>query len=133
MGISAISGGLALGLGDTGVGGCTSQPRRFARVRPDNSGWRRWPIEILFRESNQNLGQGDWQTLRYRGIERYLHLVVIAHLPLTYLGATEPGAQADCAENDPLRLPSVPRLQQLPRSKLWDDIINAMEKGSRNR
>jgi SRSO17 transposase len=93
----------------------------------------RWPIEILFKESKQNLGLGDYQVLRYRGIERYLHLVMIAHLLLTHLAATEPGAQADCNENDPLRLPSVPQLQQLLRSKLWDDTINAMEKGSRNR
>jgi SRSO17 transposase len=93
----------------------------------------RWPIEILFKESKQNLGLGDYQVLRYRGIERYLHLVLIAHLLLTHLGASQPGAKADCDENDPLRLPSVPRLQQLLRSKLWDDTINAMEKGSRNR
>jgi SRSO17 transposase len=93
----------------------------------------RWPIEILFKESKQNLGLGDYQVLRYRGVERYLHLVMIAHLLLTHLGANEPGAKADCDENDPLRLPSVPRLQQLLRSKLWDDTINAMEKGSRNR
>jgi len=93
----------------------------------------RWPIEILFKESKQNLGLGDYQVLRYRGIERYLHLVMIAHLLLTHLGANEPGAQADCDEKNPLRLPSVPRLQQLLRSKLWDDTINSMEKGSRNR
>jgi SRSO17 transposase len=93
----------------------------------------RWPIEILFKESKQNLGLGDYQVLRYRGVERYLHLVMIAHLLLTHLGAHQPGAQADCNENDPLRLPSVPRLQQLLRDKLWDDTINAMEKGSRNR
>ena len=93
----------------------------------------RWPIEILFKESKQNLGLGDYQILRYRGIERYLHLVIIAHLLLTHLGANEPCAQADCDENDPLRIPSVQRLQQLLRSKLWDDTINAMEKGSRNR
>ena len=93
----------------------------------------RWPIEVLFKESKQYLGLGDYQVLRYRGIERYLHLVLIAHLLLTHLGANEPGAQADCDENDPLRLPSVPRLQQLLRSKLWDDTINTMEKGSRNR
>jgi SRSO17 transposase len=93
----------------------------------------RWPIEILFKESKQNLGLGDYQVLRYRGVERYLHLVMIAHLLLTHLGADEPDAQAKRDENDPLRLPSVPRLQQLLRSKLWDDTINAMETGSRNR
>jgi hypothetical protein len=58
---------------------------------------------------------------------------MIAHLLLTHLGANEPGGQADCHENDPLRLPSVPRLEQVLRSKLWDDTIHAMEKGSRNR
>ncbi len=92
-----------------------------------------WSIEILFKESKQNLGLGDYQVLRYRSVERYLHLVMIAHLLRTHLGVNEPGTQADCNENDPLRLPSVPRLQQLVRSKLWDDTINAMEKGSRNR
>jgi hypothetical protein len=93
----------------------------------------RWRLEILFKESKQNLGLGDYQVLRYRGVERYRHLVMIAHLLLTHLGANEPGAQADCHENDPLRLPSVPRLEQVLRSKLWDDTIDAMEKGSRNR
>lgn len=94
---------------------------------------RRWGIEVFFKMSKQHLGLGDYHLLRYRGIERYLCLVLIAHLLLTHLGANQPGAQADCDENDPLRLPSVPRLQQLLRSKLWDDTINAMEKGSRNR
>jgi len=78
----------------------------------------RWPIELLFKETKQNLGLGDYQLLRYRGVERYLHLVMIAHLLLTHLGANEPGAQADRNENDPLRLPSVPRLQQLLRSQV---------------
>jgi len=33
----------------------------------------------------------------------------------------------------PLDLQSVPQLQNVLRSKLWDDNINSMEKGSRNR
>ena len=77
----------------------------------------RWPIEVLFKESKQYLGLGDYQVLRYRGIERYLHLVLIAHLLLTHLG-TQPGAQADHDRNKPLDLPSVPRLQQLLREKI---------------
>jgi hypothetical protein len=93
----------------------------------------RWPIEVLFKESKQYLGLGDYQVLRYRGIERYLHLVLIAHLLLTHLGASQPGAQAEQDTTKPHDLPSVPQLQALLRSKLWDDTIQSMEKGTRNR
>jgi len=92
----------------------------------------RWGIEVLFKESKQYLGLGDYQVLRYRGIERYLCLVLIAHLLLTHLTANQPGAQAD-DRNKPLDLGSVPQRQQTLRTKLWDDTINAMETGSRNR
>lgn len=92
----------------------------------------RWPIEVFFKESKQYLGLGDYQMLRYRGVERYLHLVLIAHLLLTHLGGIAQGAQAD-ETNKPLDLPSVPQLQLKLREKLWDDTINSMEKGTRNR
>jgi len=94
---------------------------------------KRWPIEVLFKESKQYLGLGDYQVLGYRGIERYLCLVLIAHLLLTHLGATACGAQAEPDKTKPLDLPSVPQLQSLLRSKLWDDTIDSLEKGSRNR
>jgi len=93
----------------------------------------RWPIEVLFKESKQYLGLGDYQVMRYRGIERYLHLVLIAHLLLTHLGVTALDAQAKSEKTKPLELPSVPKLQALLRDKLWDDNINSLEKGSRNR
>lgn len=92
----------------------------------------RWPIEVLFKESKQYLGLGDYQVLRYRGIERYLCLVLIAHLLLTHLAATEPGAQAHNTTK-PIDLGSTPQRQQMLRSKIWDDTINTMETGSRNR
>jgi SRSO17 transposase len=92
----------------------------------------RWPIEVLFKESKQYLGLGDYQVLRYRGIERYLCLVLIAHLLLTHLAAIQPSAQAD-DETKPLDLGSIPQRQQMLRSKIWDDTINTMETGSRNR
>jgi SRSO17 transposase len=96
--------------------------------------FNRWPIEVLFKMSKQYLGLGDYQMLRYRAVERYLHLVLIAHLLLTHLAASQPGAQADCRnELNCLRLPSVPKMQQALRAKLWDDVISSMEKGSRNR
>ena len=93
----------------------------------------RWPIEVLFKESKQYLGWGDYQLLRYRGIVRYLHLVLIAHLLLTHLGATAQGARAEPDKTKPLDIASVPQLQILLREKIWDDTINTLEKGSRNR
>ena len=93
----------------------------------------RWPIEVLFKESKQYWGLGDYQVLRCRGVQRYLHLVLIAHLLLTHLAACEPGAQAKTDPDKPLDLPSTPVNQQLLRSKLWDDMINSLENGSRNR
>lgn len=92
----------------------------------------RWPIEVLFKESKQYLGLGDYQVMRYRGIERYLCLVLIAHLLLTHLGGVACGAQAT-DKHKPLDLPSVPQLQLLLREKLWDEAINSMEQGTRNK
>ena len=45
----------------------------------------RWGIELLFKASKQYLGLGDYQLLGYRGVSRYLHLVLIAYLLLTHL------------------------------------------------
>lgn len=94
----------------------------------------RWGIEVLYKMSKQYLGLGDYQLLRYRAVERYLHLVLIAHLLLTHLAATGPGAQADAKNRrDPLRLPSVPQMQERFRAALWDDVIHTLEKGTRHR
>jgi hypothetical protein len=94
----------------------------------------RWGIEILYKMSKQYLGLGDYQLLRYRAVERYLHLVLIAHLLLTHLAATGSGAQADAkGKRDPLRLPSVPQMQERLRAALWDDVIQRIEKGTRYR
>ena len=106
---------------------------RWGALRVLNHYLDRWPIEVLFKESKQYLGLGDYQVLRYRGIQRYLCLVLIAHLLLTHLGAHAQGAQAESEKIKPLDLPSVPQSQALLRSKIWDDNIHSMEKGSRNR
>jgi SRSO17 transposase len=105
---------------------------RWGALRVLRQYLNRWPIEVLFKESKQYLGLGDYQIMRYRGIERYLCLVLIAHLLLTHLGGVACGAQA-LDKNKPLDLPSVPQLQLLLREKLWDDTINSMEQGTRNR
>jgi len=92
----------------------------------------RWGIEVLFKMSKQYLGLGDYQMLGYRGVVRYLHLVMIAYLLLTHL-ALAADAKA-CAERlKPLRLPSILQLQEMMRSQLWDDLINHLEKGKRTR
>jgi hypothetical protein len=105
---------------------------RWGAMRVLSHYLNRWPIEMLFKESKQYLGLGDYQIMRFRGIERYLSLVLIAHLLLTHLGGVACGAQA-LDKNKPLDLPSVPQLQLLLREKLWDDTINSMEQGTRNR
>lgn len=105
---------------------------RWGALRVLSHYLNRWPIEVLFKESKQYLGLGDYQLVWYRGIVRYLHLVLIAHLLLTHLGITAAGAQA-ADKQKPLDLPSVPQLQAVLREKLWDDTINHLEQGSRNR
>jgi hypothetical protein len=92
----------------------------------------RWGIELFYKMSKQYLGLGDYQMLEYRGVVRYLHLVLIAYLLLTHL-ALAANAQA-CAERlKPLRLPSILQLQQTLRSQLWDDVIQHLESGKRTR
>ncbi|MCA9071130.1 MAG: transposase [Planctomycetaceae bacterium] len=92
----------------------------------------RWGIEVLFKMSKQHLGLGDYQLLRYRGIERYLCLVLIAHLLLTHLALKGVDAQAKLDKKD-LKLPSVPKLQEQLRGQLWDDIISGLESGTRHK
>lgn len=92
----------------------------------------RWGIEVLFKMSKQHLGLGDYQLLRYRGIERYLCLVLIAYLLLTHLAIPQADAQASVDTRD-LRLPSIPKLQEQLRSRLWDDILSGLESGKRHK
>jgi SRSO17 transposase len=93
----------------------------------------RWSIELLFKMSKQNLGLGDYQVLRYRGVVRYLHLVLIAYLLLTHLALRAPDAQADVEGRSELRLPSIPELQTRLRNRLWDNLVTDLEKGKRTR
>ena len=92
----------------------------------------RRPIEVLFKMSKQHLGLGDYQFLRYRAVERYLHLVMITHLLPTHLACDKLGAKAiRQGRRLPLRLPSVAQMQHTLRSMLWDDAVSAMEQGPR--
>jgi len=124
----------------------------FSR-RPGESGWvtlatnetrwsmqtvlahylRRWGIEVFFKMSKQHLGLGDYHLLRYRGIERYLCLVLIAYLLLTHLALDRPDAKAKLNAKTELRLPSIPQLQQHLRGLLWNQVIDNLEGGKRTR
>ena len=95
---------------------------------------KRWGIEVFWKMSKQYLGLGDYQVLRYRAVERYLHLVLIAHLLLTHLAVTTPDAKAQLKDkHKDLPLPSVPQLQQETRALLLKDVIQSMERGSHQR
>jgi SRSO17 transposase len=94
----------------------------------------RWGIEVLFKMSKQYLGLGDYQLLRYRAVERYLHLVLIAYLLLTHQALQEPDVQAAIQDHRALlRLPSIPQLQQTLREALWEDVIQRLENNPRHR
>jgi SRSO17 transposase len=92
----------------------------------------RWGIELVFKMSKQYLGLGDYQLLEYRGVVRYLHLVMIAYLLLTHL-ALVANAKACAKRLTPLRLPSIQQLQETLRSQLWDDVIAHLETGKQTR
>lgn len=92
----------------------------------------RWGIELVFKMSKQYLGLGDYQLLEYRGVVRYLHLVMIAYLLLTHR-ALEADAKACAKRLTPLRLPSIQQLQTTLRGQLWDDLIAHLESGPKTR
>jgi SRSO17 transposase len=94
---------------------------------------RRWGIEVFFKMSKQNLGLGDYHLLRYRGIERYLCLVLIAHLLLTHLALDAPDAKAKLKTRADLRLPSVLQLQQILRRQLWNHVLDGLAKNKTTR
>lgn len=92
----------------------------------------RWGIELVFKMSKQYLGLGDYQMLEYRGVVRYLHLVMIAYLLLTHR-ALAADAKVCAKRLTPLRLPSIQQLQTTLRGQLWDDLIAHLESGTKTR
>jgi SRSO17 transposase len=92
----------------------------------------RWGIEVLFKNSKQYLGLGDYQLLEYRGVVRYLHLVMIAHLLLTHRALTA-DAKACAKRLKPLRIPGTQQLQETLREDLWDDVMSQLSKSKQTR
>lgn len=109
----------------------TNELRWSARTIVDHY-LSRWGIELLFKSSKQYLGLGDYQLLEYRGVVRYLHLVMIAYLLLTHRALTA-DAKACAKRNTPLRLPGIQQLQQTLREDLWDDVMAHLEKSKPTR
>lgn len=90
-------------------------------------------MEVFFKASKQNLGLGDYHLLRYRGIERYLCLVLIAYLLLTHLALDAPDVKAQLKKRADLRLPSIAQLQQNLRRHLWNHVLDALAKNKATR
>ena len=87
---------------------------------------RRWSIEVLFKMAKQYLGMGDYQFLKLRGVERYLHLVMIAHTFLTHLALDELDAQDKQISNIPIRLAGIQQTQARLRENLLLDMLDSL-------
>jgi hypothetical protein len=94
---------------------------------------QRCVMEVFWKQSKQEMGLGDYQMLRYRGVVRYLHLVLIACLLLTHLGLCEPDVKAELKGKGELRLPSLAQLQTRLRGLLWEDVFKRWSEGTRYR
>jgi len=77
----------------------------------------RFLIEVLIREAKQHLGFGDYQVRDWRGVERHLHLVMLAGCLLTHFGLVSLGAEAKSGEREKL-LPSLGVLRERLRNSV---------------
>lgn len=91
----------------------------------------RWPIEVMFKMSKQQLGLGDYQFLRYTAVERYLHLVLIAYHLTTHLSMERHGAKELSQGRGVVRLESVEKAQAVLRKKLFEDGVSSITEGSK--
>ena len=94
---------------------------------------QRWGIEVLFKMAKQHLGLGDYQFLRYRAIENYLRLVLLAYLLLTHQALRASDVQAELKKRrSVLRLASILQLQQLLRPPSGTTWCNVWRTGPNN-
>jgi len=95
---------------------------------------QRWGIEVLFKMAKQHLGLGDYQFLRYRAIENYLRLVLLAYLLLTHQALRASDVQAELKKRQHvLRLASISQHQQRLRAAVWDDLVLRLENRPKQR
>ena len=91
----------------------------------------RWPIEVLFKMSKQYLGLGDYQFLRYRAVERYLHLVMISYHLLTHLAYERLDEKERARGKEKLRLMGIEKSQVLLRELIFKDVVNSYAEGKK--
>lgn len=84
---------------------------------------KRWAIELLIKDQKQHLGLGDYRVLRYRAVDRHLHLVDVAYACLTHLALSEPGAQGHRKHTRMLHLPPISELKARMRQVVWQEGI----------
>jgi SRSO17 transposase len=84
---------------------------------------KRWAIELLIKDQKQHLGLGDYRVLRYRAVDRHLHLVDVAYACLTHLALTAPGAQGHKKKTSMLHLPPISALKARMRQVVWQEGI----------
>jgi hypothetical protein len=83
---------------------------------------RRWKIEVLFKELEQDLGLGDYQMLKETAIVHHLHLCCLAHLLLTHRSIDALAAQAMEPHNEVCLPPLRQRIESLRRDVRNDQI-----------
>jgi hypothetical protein len=83
---------------------------------------RRWKIEVLFKELEQDLGLGDYQMLKETAIVHHLHLCCLAHLLLTHRSIDALAAQAMEPHNEVCLPPLRQRIESLRREVRNDQI-----------
>jgi hypothetical protein len=89
---------------------------------------KRWAVELLIKDEKQQLGLGDYRVLRYRAVERHLHLVDVAYACLTHLALSEPGAQGYKKDKMLLHLPPVSQLKARMRQVVWQETVEEVVK-----
>lgn len=83
----------------------------------------RWQIEVLFKSAKQNLGMGDYQFLKRRAIERYLHLVMISHIFLTHLAYQELNEKSSKKVSNPICITGISETKMKLRNILISDLL----------
>jgi len=76
---------------------------------------KRWKIEVLFKELEQDLGLGDYQMLKETAIVHHVHLCCLAHLMLTHQSIDALAEQAMEPQREVALEPLSKRIESLRR------------------
>ena len=92
----------------------------------------RWQIEVLFKSAKQKLGMGDYQFLKRRAVDKYLHLVMISHLFLPHLACKELNEKSSENATKPICLAGISKTKEYLRNILLLNEINQIKPDSRS-